>query len=157
MQLLVNHQLIPVVIHPKIISFEQICCKRSQDIAVTSLHCLLFSTSKSKTKTNLEKCYQCSVSIEISLNLKVCFFLVTYENQQFNCTPFDQSDHLNFCTGMITGKTNISHPLIRTRTCWYQEVRNVCFSEKLAMACFPITSVLRFAFCLITDEFLLPS
>ena len=26
-------------------------------------------------------------------------------------------------------KTNISYPLIRTRTCVYQGVRNVCFSE----------------------------
>ena len=32
----------------------------------------------------------------------------------------------------IFQKTNISYPLIRTRTCAYQEVRNVCFSENLA-------------------------
>ena len=48
MRLLVNHQLIPIAIQPKSISLEQICYKRSQGIAVTSLHCLLFSTSKNK-------------------------------------------------------------------------------------------------------------
>ena len=48
MRLLVNHQLIPIAIQPKSISLEQICYKRSQGIVVTSLHCLLFSTSKSK-------------------------------------------------------------------------------------------------------------
>ena len=48
MRLLVNHQLIPIAIQPKSISPEQICYKRSQGIAVTSLHCLLFSTSKNK-------------------------------------------------------------------------------------------------------------
>ena len=34
----------------------------------------------------------------------------------------------------IFGKTNISNPLIRTRTCAYQEVRNVSFSENFAFA-----------------------
>ena len=32
----------------------------------------------------------------------------------------------------IFRKTNISNPLIRTRTCAYQEVRNVSFSENFA-------------------------
>ena len=48
MRLLVNHQLIPVAIQPKSISLEQICYKRAQGIAVISLDCLLYSTSKSK-------------------------------------------------------------------------------------------------------------
>ena len=48
MRLSVNHQLIPIAIHPKSTSLEQICYKRSQGIAVTSLQCLLFSTSKNK-------------------------------------------------------------------------------------------------------------
>ena len=48
MGLLVNHQLIPTAIQPKSISFEQICFKIFQDIAVTLLYCLLFSTSKNK-------------------------------------------------------------------------------------------------------------
>ena len=34
--------------------------------------------------------------------------------------------------GQIFWKKNISYPRIRTRACTYQEVRNVCFSEKLA-------------------------
>ena len=33
-------------------------------------------------------------------------------------------------------KTNISYLLIRTRTCAYQGVRNVCFSEILACFAF---------------------
>ena len=33
-------------------------------------------------------------------------------------------------------KTNISYPLIRTRTCAYQGVGNVCFSEILACFAF---------------------
>ena len=33
-------------------------------------------------------------------------------------------------------KTNISYPLIPTRTCAYQEVRNVCFSEILVCFAF---------------------
>ena len=44
-----------------------------------------------------------------------------------------------FCRGLfiqyvrkIFRKTNISYPLIRTRTCAYQWVRNVSFSENLA-------------------------
>ena len=79
MRLLVNHQLIPISIQSKNISLEQICYKRSQGIAVTSLHCPLFlNVIKQRPKTNLEKCYQSIVSIEISLDLKVCFFLVTY-------------------------------------------------------------------------------
>ena len=37
------------------ISFEQICYKRSQGIDVTSLHCLLFSTSKNKDLKRISK------------------------------------------------------------------------------------------------------
>ena len=55
MRLLVNHQLIPIAIQPKSISLEQICYKRSQGIAVTSLHCLLFSTSKNKDLERISK------------------------------------------------------------------------------------------------------
>ena len=53
--LLVNHQLIPIVIQPKSISFEQICYKKCQGIAVTSLNCLLFSTSKNKDLKRISK------------------------------------------------------------------------------------------------------
>ena len=48
MRLLVNHQLILIAIQSTIISLEQICYKRSKGIAVTSLHCLLFSTSENE-------------------------------------------------------------------------------------------------------------
>ena len=36
-----------------------------------------FDVKKQKPKTNFEKCYQCSVNIEIFLDLKVYFSLVT--------------------------------------------------------------------------------
>ena len=49
MRLLVNHQLVPIAVQAKSISLEQICYKRSRGIAVTSLHFLLFATSKAKT------------------------------------------------------------------------------------------------------------
>ena len=55
MLLLVNHQPIPIAIQPKSISLKQICYKRSQGIAVTSLHCLLFSTSKDKDPKRILK------------------------------------------------------------------------------------------------------
>ena len=51
----------------------------------------------------------------------------------------------------IFRKTNISYPLIRTRTCVYQGVRNVRFSENLA--CFVFLKHLFWdsPFCLITE------
>ena len=55
MQLLVNYQLILIAIQPKSISLEQICYKLSQGIVVTSLHCLLFSTSKNKDLKRISK------------------------------------------------------------------------------------------------------
>ena len=38
-----------------------------------------FFDEKQKPAMNREKCYQCSVNIEISLDLKVCYSLVTYK------------------------------------------------------------------------------
>ena len=55
MQLLVNHQLIPIAKQPKSIFPEPICYKRSQGIAVTSLHRLRFSTSKNKDRKRISK------------------------------------------------------------------------------------------------------
>ena len=49
-------------------------------------------------------------------------------------------------------KTNISYPLIRTRTCAYQGVRNVRFSENLACFVFLKHPFLDSSFCLITDD-----
>ena len=50
-------------------------------------------------------------------------------------------------------KTNIPYPQISTRTCAYQGVRNVRFSDNLA--CFVFLNHLFWdsLFCLITDEF----
>ena len=55
MRLLVNRQFIPIPIQPESISLEQICYKRSQNIAVNSLHCLLFLTSKNKDLKRISK------------------------------------------------------------------------------------------------------
>ena len=48
----------------------------------------------------------------------------------------------------IFRKTNIFYPLIRLRTCVYQGVINVRFSENLCVLCFLETPVLRFALLL---------
>ena len=48
MRLLVNYQLIPIAIQPESIAREQIFYKRSQSIAFTSRHCILFLMSKNK-------------------------------------------------------------------------------------------------------------
>ena len=50
--------------------------------------------------------------------------------------------------------TNISSPLIRTRTCAYQGVRNVRFSGNWACFVFLKYSFWDSPFCLITDELL---
>ena len=46
-------------------------------------------------------------------------------------------------TRQIFRKTNISYPLIRTRTCVYQGEGNVCFGGKFGVLCFLETPVLR--------------
>ena len=46
----------------------------------------------------------------------------------------------------IFGRTNISYSLIRTRTCAYQEVRNVFGFRKICFFCFLVVPVLRFGF-----------
>ena len=48
--------------------------------------------------------------------------------------------------------TNISYPLIRTRTCAYLGVRNVSFSENLPCFVFLKHPFSDSPFCLITDE-----
>ena len=52
----------------------------------------------------------------------------------------------------IFRKTNISYLLIRTRTCAYQGVRNVRFSENLVCFVFLKHPFWDSPFCLITDE-----
>ena len=53
---------------------------------------------------------------------------------------------------LIFRKTNISYPLIRSRTCAYQGVRNVRFSENLAYFVFLKHPFLGSPFRLITDD-----
>ena len=52
----------------------------------------------------------------------------------------------------IFRKTNISYPLIRTRTCVYQGVRNVRFSENLACFVFLKHPFWDSPFCFLTDD-----
>ena len=52
----------------------------------------------------------------------------------------------------IFHKKTISYPLIRIRTCAYQGVRNVFFSENLACFVFLKHPFWDSPFCLITDE-----
>ena len=51
----------------------------------------------------------------------------------------------------IFRKTNSSYPLIRTRTCAYQGIRNVRFSENLTCFVFLKHPFRDSPFCLITD------
>ena len=75
MRLLVNYQVVPIAIQPKSISLEQIYYKRSQGIAVITSNALssFFDVKKQKPKTNLEKCYQCSVTLKILCTSKFVF------------------------------------------------------------------------------------
>ena len=84
MRLLVNHQLIPIAIQFKSISLEQICYKRSQGIAVTTQLSSFYNVKKQRPKTNLEKCFQCSVSTEISLDLKVVVVVAVFVLESHN-------------------------------------------------------------------------
>ena len=82
--------------------------------------CFVFSFWRQKTM-NLKKCYQSSVNIEISLDLKVYFSLITCKINNFNFTPFDQSDHWNFCTVIIIQFIyyRIINDDIKTNRCYY--------------------------------------
>ena len=53
----------------------------------------------------------------------------------------------------IFAKSNISYSMIRTRTCVYQGIRNVRFSENLAQFVFLKHPVWGSSFCLITHDF----
>ena len=76
-QLLVNHQLIPISIQAKSILLEKILLEQ------ISMYCpnftvlsSFFDVKNQRPTMNLEKSSQCSVDIEISLDLKVYFSLV---------------------------------------------------------------------------------
>ena len=80
MRLLANHQPFPLQITPKSISFEKSCYERSEVIVVTSLYCLLFSTSIKKDLKRISiSASNVTIRFEISLDLKVCSSLVTYK------------------------------------------------------------------------------
>ena len=71
MRWLVNHQLTPIQIQPK--SKSLLSKSVTKDLNVLPLYCLPFSTSKNKDLQQISK----SAYIEISLDLKVYFSLVT--------------------------------------------------------------------------------
>ena len=60
---------------------------------------------------------------------------------------FKETKHVKF-----SEKTNISKPLIRTRTCACQGVRNIRFSENLTCFVFLKQAFWNSPFCLITDD-----
>ena len=63
--------------YPLICNNKSILSSRQKSFE-TLLYCLPFSTSKKqRPKADLGKCYECSVSIEIALDFKVCFSLAT--------------------------------------------------------------------------------
>ena len=78
MRLLVNHQLIPIAIQPKSILLNKSVIKDLKILPNFTALSSFFDVKRQRPKSNLEKCYQCSVSLEISLDFKVCFSLVTY-------------------------------------------------------------------------------
>ena len=65
MRLLVNYQLILIAVQPKSISLEQICYKRCQGNAATSLNCLLFSMSKNN---DLKRILKSASNVVFALN-----------------------------------------------------------------------------------------
>ena len=67
MRFLVHHRLIPFAIQPKSISPEQICYKKSQDIILSSLRCLLFSTSKNKSRKYLKRISKSATYVVLAL------------------------------------------------------------------------------------------
>ena len=60
--------------------------------------------------------------------------------------------HKNTKYAKFSEKRTFFHPLIRTRTCAYQRVKNVRFSEKLAYFVFLWPPFWDSPFCHITDE-----
>ena len=76
MRLLVNHQLIAIAIQPNSISWPNLLQKMPRYCPNFTTLSSFFDVKKQRPTTNLEKCYQCSVSIVITLDLKVCFSLV---------------------------------------------------------------------------------
>ena len=92
MRLLVNHQLIPIPIQSKSISLEQMLLKISMYCRNSILLSSFFDVKKQRPTMNLEKCYQCSVNIEISLDLKVYCSLVYCSVRPIRSLKFLQCD-----------------------------------------------------------------
>ena len=74
MRLLVNYQLILIAAQPKSITLEQICHKRCEGIAVTSLNCLLFSMSKNN---DLKRILKSATKVVLLLNFWTSKFVFT--------------------------------------------------------------------------------
>ena len=75
----------------------------------------------------------------------LCDSLVIRQKGKYQNGGNKKTKHAKF-----SEKTNVSYPLIHTRTCVYQGVRNVqvflvFFFGKFDVLCFLVTSVLRFA------------
>ena len=83
-----------------------------------------------------------------SLSLKILFYFVNNKPKgRISKQVFPENK-----ASQIFRKTNISYPLIRTRTCVYQGVRNVRFLENLACFIFSKHPFWDSPFCLIIDD-----
>ena len=65
---------------------------------------------------------------------------------------FQKGGNKNAKQAKFSEKKNISYPLICTRACTYQRVRNISFSENLGRFVFLLPPSWDSPFCLITDE-----
>ena len=122
-----------------ILSFQQFLPKREvSPICVTVQH---FSDSKlaqAGTWSRRISVHRISKSAELSANL----ISLDYGENYFKCNPYQNKFtlYLNFLHYVsfiqflrkIFRQTNISHPLIRSRTFTYQGVRNNIFPENFA-------------------------
>ena len=83
-----------------------------------------------------------------SFSLKILFYFVSNKPKgRISKQVFPENK-----ASQIFRKTNISYPLIRTRTCAYQGVRNVRFLENLACFIFSKHPFWDSPFCLIIDD-----
>ena len=121
MWLLVNHQLIPIPIQSKSISLEQMLLKISVSCRNFIVLSSFFDVKKQRPTMNLEKCYQCSVNIEISLDLKVYFSLVTCKiNNSIALCSTNQINEISALWWLLIQLTfSVKNPLF---FCWYKIV-----------------------------------
>ena len=89
MRLLVNHQLIQSRYSLKASLLNKSVTKDLKVLPQLPVLSSFFDAKKQRPTMNHEKCYQCSVNIEISLDLKAYLSLVTCEiDKLHSISPF---------------------------------------------------------------------